>query len=517
MLVIDRFGRQKTIKDNSVLSLSYVSGTPILSFQSGSVYFSSGTDPVPLSGLLANVSSALVLEESRNVYFSFTSGSKSGKVYSLMDLICSNCGGPRNTLYPGFFRTPSGFNASLDSIPGAKTGFASTFTCVVPWGERVYISLGFSDDYPRAYVPQPSMANRHDSYSQILVYDYRQDSWSSLSIPASDLAPDEFYLGIWAMEVYRDELYCSVRCTNSSKSKLVVFSPDTNEVSRIYTHSDIGLSSYDLYFRSMRVYKDKLYMATHNGVEALDNTSSKIVVFDGTSFSFVSKSVAGVGNPSAIFNRLDVVNNYLMATTNISTTGSFPITCYDGSSWISFSGSNIGLYNVYTRGLYLAGSHWTVQVSPDPLPSWLNSVYSSGAPFVFWDGYPGNVGSGFAAYIDWNISGILIFAVPLYRNASISPNPTRDISIQIPQPYASGATYSWFLVSSRNGTIYTHSSASSKLVFSSCFGGCVTFGNVWLLFHSSIASCVPNLGSKINVRSRIDSLIRQSNYAGYSE
>jgi hypothetical protein len=517
MLVIDRFGRQKTIENNSVLSLSYVSGTPILSFQSGSVYFSSGTDPVPLSGLLPNVSSALVLEESRNVYFSFTSGSKSGKVYSLMDLICSSCGGPRNTLYSGFFRArPEGLNGFLVHIPGARTGFASTFTCVVPWGEKVYVSLGFSDDYPRAYVPQPSMANRYDSYSQILVYDYRQDSWSSLSIPASDLAPGEFYLGIWAMEVYRDELYCSVRCTNSSKSKLVVFSPDTNEVSRIYTHSDIGLSSYDLYFRSMRVYKDKLYMATHNAVTASDNTSSKIVVFDGTSFSFVSKSVAGVGNSSAIFNRLDVVNNYLMVTSNIAGSGSFPITCYDGSSWTSFSGSSIGLYNAYTRGLYLYGSHWAVRVSPDPLPSWLNDVYSGGSPFVFWDGYPGNL-SGFGVYSDLSVSGILVFGVPLYRNASISPNPTRDTSIQIPQPYASGVPYSWFLVDSRSGTIYTHTNPLSKLTFSSCFGGCVTFGNVWLLFHSSIASCSTSLGSKINVRSRIDGLIMQSNYAGYSE
>jgi len=264
----------------------------------------------------------------------------------------------------------------------------------------------------------------------------------------------------------------------------------------------------------MRVYKDKLYMATHNMVTASDNTSSKIVVFDGTSFSFVSKSMAGVGDSSAIFNRLNVVNDYLMATSIISGSGYVPITCYDGSSWTSISGG-IGLYNYYSRGLYLYGSHWAVQVSADPLTSWLNSVYSSGAPFAFWDGYPGNL-SGFGAYVDWYISGILIFSVPLYRNASISSRSVRDSTTQIPQLFASGATYSWFLVDSRSGTVYVHAYPPSKLVFSSCFGGCVTFGNKWLLFHSSIASC-DGLGSRINVRSKVDGLIRQSNYAGCSE
>ena len=189
---------------------------------------------------------------------------------------------------------------------------------------------------------------------------------SQMGAVAADTAAD-------SMIVFQGKLYIgtgnSTAATDSTGAKLLVF--DGTSWSTI-TKATMGAVAADRAVESMAVYGNKLYVGWYNTTVATDATASKVCVFNGSSWSVITKATMGAVANDLYLVSMGVYNNALYIGTGNTTaatdaTGA-KVLKYDGATWSIFTKATMGgiandLYMqamaVYNDKLYIGTTNAT--------------------------------------------------------------------------------------------------------------------------------------------------------------
>jgi len=163
----------------------------------------------------------------------------------------------------------------------------------------------------------------------------------------------------YCMAVYKEKLYVgtynSNLATNNTGAKLFVY--DGSSWS-IITKADIGAHANDVGFVGMCIYNNKLYVGTQNMTLTTDSTGAKVCVYDGSSWSIILKSDIGAHANDNIFYGMCVYSNKLYIGTYNATAATdvtaAKVCVYDGSSWSVILKSTMGGVNADTLMISMA-------------------------------------------------------------------------------------------------------------------------------------------------------------------
>ena len=267
--------------------------------------------------------------------------------------------------------------------------------------------------------------------------------------------------------------------------------------------SQIGGNSEDVEMIMMAAYHGKLYVGTYNSTDAIDSTGAKLFVFDGTSWTTINKSVMGgttgdYGLMSMALYKDKLYIGTMNTTASLTSTGS-KILVFDGSSWTAITKATMGadandvyLYYmaVYNDGLYIGTRNLTA--ATDATGSKLIK-YNGSAWSIITKATMGGVAA------DTGMKSLAVYEGSLYvgtANATAATNATAAKVIQLATTVwsvitkatmggvaadvamLSMAVYNGKLyVGTQNVTAAVDATASKLLVFS---------GNAWLTIIKSV-------------------------------
>ena len=143
---------------------------------------------------------------------------------------------------------------------------------------------------------------------------------------------------IQSMAIYNDKLYMGTTnitaATNSTAAKLLVFDGSAWSV---ITKATMGGVGADIIIQSMVVYNDKLYIGTYNVTAATNSTAAKLLVFDGSTWSVITKATMGGVNADIVMQSMAIYNGKLYIgtqnTTLATTSTAAKLLVFDGSTW----------------------------------------------------------------------------------------------------------------------------------------------------------------------------------------
>ena len=158
---------------------------------------------------------------------------------------------------------------------------------------------------------------------------------------------------MWSMAVYKNKLYVgtynNTNATDATGAKLLVFDGTTWAV---ITKATMGGANGDWWMRSMAVFNDKLYIGTGNTTAATNATGSKLLVYDGTTWTSITKATMGADANDLHMQSMSVYNSSLYigtinATVSTDATGAKLIK-YDGTTWTTVTKAIMGGVNADT-------------------------------------------------------------------------------------------------------------------------------------------------------------------------
>ena len=182
--------------------------------------------------------------------------------------------------------------------------------------------------------------------------------------------------GLMSMAVYKDKLYIGTMNTTASLtstgSKILVF--DGSSWTAI-TKATMGADANDVYLYYMAVYNDGLYIGTRNLTAATDATGSKLIKYNGSAWSIITKATMGgvaadTGMKSLAVYEGSLYVGTINATVAVDTTGA-KVLKYNGSTWSVITKATMGgvaadtqmvIMSVYNGKLYIGTANVTAAV-----------------------------------------------------------------------------------------------------------------------------------------------------------
>ena len=176
-----------------------------------------------------------------------------------------------------------------------------------------------------------------------------------------------------SMAVFNGKLYLgtgnSTLATDATAAKVITYDGTTWSV---ITKATMGGVAGDIAMESMAVYNGKLYIGTYNATAATDSTSNKLLVFDGSTWSTITKATMGGVANDLYFVTMQVYNGALYIgggnTTAATDSTAAKIFKFDGASWSTFTKATVGgvaadqyfqMMAVYNNILYIGTTNAT--------------------------------------------------------------------------------------------------------------------------------------------------------------
>ena len=157
-------------------------------------------------------------------------------------------------------------------------------------GSRVEISLSSASTTNGVWTFASTLSGTSGSTLSDLLYTVVKPTAvlkSAMGAVANDLT-------FTCMAVFQGKLYIgtsnTTAATDSTAAKVLTFDGTTWSV---ITKATMGMVAADTYISSMAVFQGKLYLGTYNTTAATDSTGAKLVSFDGTTWSVITKAIMG--------------------------------------------------------------------------------------------------------------------------------------------------------------------------------------------------------------------------------